>query len=156
MTPSSVEERLKALNLTLPPPAAAIAAYVPAVRTGNLVFVSGQLPMADGKVMLTGRFGAGPSVEQGKLAARQSALNLLAQVKALIKDLDQVQRVVRLGGFIASTPEFIDHASILNGASELMESAFLGAGRHARTTIGVPSLPLGAAVEVEGLFELKG
>ncbi len=148
------QERLRELNITLPAPAAAIAAYIPATRTGNLLFVSGQLPLLDGALMLSGRFGAGPTIEQGQAAARQCALNLLAQVQAVTGTLDAVSRVIRLGGFIASMPDFIEHAKIMNGASDLMEAVFLGAGRHVRTTIGVPVLPLGSAVEVEGLFEL--
>ena len=151
---SSPQERLQTLGLVLPTPAAAIAAYVPAVRTGNLLLVSGQLPLLEGALMLSGRFGAGPTIEQGQAAARQCGLNLLAQVLAVTGSLEAVTRVVRLGGFIASTPEFIEHAKIMNGASEVMEAVFLGAGRHVRTTIGVPVLPLGAAVEVEGLFEI--
>lgn len=150
----SVSERLKSLNITLPTPAAAIAAYVPFVRTGNLLFVSGQLPLLEGKVVQTGLLGAGVSIEQGKEAARISAINLLAQVQAAAGSLDNVKRVVRLGGFIASTPDYTDHPKVMNGASELMESVFGDIGRHARTTIGVSSLPLGACVEVEGLFEL--
>lgn len=150
----SASERLKALGITLPSPAAAIAAYVPFVRSGNLLFVSGQLPLAEGKVSQTGLHGAGVTIEQGKEAARLSAINLLAQVQAAAGSLDKVKRVVRLGGFIAATPDFADHPKVMNGASELMEAVFGEAGRHARTTIGVSSLPLAAAVEVEGLFEL--
>lgn len=150
----SAAERLQALNITLPTPAAAIAAYVPFVRTGNLLFVSGQLPLLEGKVVQTGLLGSGVSIEQGKEAARISAINLLAQVQAAAGSLDNVKRVVRLGGFIASTPDYTDHPKVMNGASELMEAVFGDIGRHARTTIGVSSLPLGACVEVEGLFEL--
>jgi enamine deaminase RidA (YjgF/YER057c/UK114 family) len=150
----SATARLAQMGLALPAAAAAIAAYVPAVRTGNLLVVSGQLPLLDGKVLLTGQFGAGLTIEQGQAAARQSALNLLAQVQAATGSLDKVRRVIRLGGFIASTPDFTDHAKVMNGASEVMEQVFGDNGRHARTTIGVPVLPLGAAVEVEGLFEL--
>lgn len=150
----SATERLAALGVTLPQPAAAIAAYVPCVRTGNLVFISGQLPLAEGKVSQTGLLGDGVSIEQGKEAARLCAINLLAQLQAAAGSLENVRRVVRLGGFIAATPSFADHAKAMNGASELMEAVFGEAGRHARTTIGVASLPLGAAVEVEGLFEL--
>lgn len=150
----SAAERLQALNITLPTPAAAIAAYVPFVRTGNLLFVSGQLPLLEGKVVQTGLLGAGVSIEQGKEAARISAINLLAQVQAAAGSLDNIKRVVRLGGFIASTPDYTDHPKVMNGASELMEAVFGDLGRHARTTIGVSSLPLGACVEVEGLFEL--
>ena len=150
----SATERLKNLGIILPQPAAAIAAYVPFVRTSNLVFISGQLPLLDGKVSQTGLLGDSVSIERGKEAARICAINLLAQLQAAAGSLDKVKRVVRLGGFIASTPEFTDHAKAMNGASELMEAVFGEAGRHARTTIGVASLPLGAAIEVEGLFEI--
>lgn len=150
----SAAERLKALGITLPQPAVAIAAYVPFVRSGNLLVISGQLPMVDGKVSQTGLLGKDVTIEQGKEAARLCALNLLAQVQAAAGSLDSVKRVVRLGGFIASTPEFTEHPKVMNGASELMEAVFGEAGRHARTTVGICALPLGAAVEVEGLFEL--
>lgn len=150
----SAAEKLKALGINLPQPAAAIAAYVPYVRTGNLLFISGQLPLRDGKVTQTGLLGKDVSIDQGKEAAHISAINLLAQVQAAAGSLDKVKRVVRLGGFIAATPDFADHPKVMNGASELMEAVFGEIGRHARTTIGVSSLPLAAAVEVEGLFEL--
>lgn len=150
----SAETRLNDLGITLPTPAAAIAAYVPFVISGKLLVISGQLPLLDGKVMATGLLGRDLTVDQAYPAARQCAINLLAQLKAATGSLEQVARVVRLGGFIAATPDFTEHAKVMNGASELMEKVFGEAGRHARTTIGVASLPLGAAVEVEGLFEL--
>lgn len=150
----SASDRLKLMGISLPQPAAAIAAYVPFVRSGRLVYVSGQLPLVDGKISQTGLLGREVSIEQGKDAARISAINLLAQVQAAAGSLDKIHRVVRLGGFIAATPDFTEHPKVMNGASELMEAVFGEHGRHARTTIGVASLPLGAAVEVEGLFEL--
>ncbi len=150
----SAAQRLEALGITLPQPAAAIAAYVPFVRTNNLLVISGQLPLQDGKVAQAGLLGKDVSIEQGKEAARICAINLLAQLQAATGSLDKVKRVVRLGGFIAATPDFADHPKVMNGASELMEAVFGEAGRHARTTIGVASLPLAAAVEVEGMFEL--
>lgn len=150
----AISVKLAQLGITLPTPAAAIAAYVPFVRTGNLLVISGQLPLLDGKVMCSGHLGESVNIEQGQAAARQCAINLLAQAQAALGTLDRVQRVVRLGGFISSIPSFTDHAKVMNGASEVMEAVFDKQGRHARTTIGVSSLPLGAAVEVEGLFEV--
>lgn len=147
-------DNLAKLGLSLPTPAKAVAAYVPAVLTGNLLVVSGQLPMQDGKVSLTGHFGGSLTLEQGQQAARLCALNVLAQANAVLGSLDRIKRVVRLGGFISCTADFTDHPKVMNGASELMEAVFGEAGRHARSTIGVPSLPLGAAVEVEALFEV--
>jgi enamine deaminase RidA (YjgF/YER057c/UK114 family) len=147
-------ENLAKLGLTLPTPAKAVAAYVPAVRTGNLLIVSGQLPMHEGKITLTGHFGSGLTLEQGQQAAKLCALNVLAQTYAALGSLEHVKRVVRLGGFISCTADYTEHAKVMNGASELMEAVFGEAGRHARSTIGVPALPLGAAVEVEALFEV--
>jgi enamine deaminase RidA (YjgF/YER057c/UK114 family) len=150
----TVTDTLTRLGIVLPAPAAAIASYVPFVRSGNLLVISGQLPLLDGKLVASGHLGKTVSIEEGQRAARQSAVNLLAQANAALGALDKIVRVVRLGGFISCTAEFVDHAKVMNGASDVMESVFGEAGRHARTTIGVPSLPLGAAVEVEGLFEV--
>ena len=149
-----IEDRLAALGITLPTPAAPLANYVPWVRSGALVVVSGQLPMRDGAVAVTGRLGAEVTDEAGAEAARLCLINLLAQLRAACDgDLARVRRVVRLGGFIASTPEDPRHAVVMNGASDLAVAVFGDAGRHARSTIGVASLPAGAAVEVEGMFE---
>lgn len=150
----AVTDMLARLGIVLPAPAAAIASYVPFVRSGNLLVISGQLPLLEGKLVASGHLGEGVSIEEGQRAARQSAINLLAQANAALGSLDRIVRVVRLGGFISCTAGFVDHAKVMNGASDVMESVFGEAGRHARTTIGVPSLPLGAAVEVEGLFEV--
>ncbi|MGH7044154.1 MAG: RidA family protein [Acetobacteraceae bacterium] len=150
-----VEVKLAELGIVLPKPAAPIATYVPYVTTGDLVAISGQLPLQDGKVSVTGKLGATVPLEQGQQAAQRCFINLLAQLKAACNgDLDRVRRVVRLGGFIACTPEFTRHAEVMNGASDLAVAVLGEAGRHARTTVGVPSLPLDAAVEVEGLFEI--
>ena len=150
-----VDAKLQELGIVLPAPMGAIANYVPYAITGNLVVISGQLPAVDGKVAFTGKVSADLSVEQGAAAARQSFINLLAHLKAACDgDLDRVRRVVRLGGFIACPPNFTQHAVAMNGASDLAVAVFGDAGRHARTTIGVPSLPLDAAVEVEGMFEI--
>ncbi|MFT9330439.1 MAG: RidA family protein [Acetobacter persici] len=148
------EARLKDLGITLPTPAAPVANYVACVQTGNLLVVSGQLPLADGKLFATGKLGGAVAVDTAVEAARYSMINLIAQVKAAVGDLSRVKRVVRLGGFIACTPEFTAHASVMNGASDLAVDVFGDAGRHARSTVGVPSLPLDAPVEVEGLFEI--
>jgi enamine deaminase RidA (YjgF/YER057c/UK114 family) len=150
-----IESKLTELGLTLPALAAPIANYVGFVRTGDLLFVSGQLCLgADGKLVAKGKLGAEVSIEDGQKAARACAINLLAQIKAAVGDLDRVVRVVRLGGFISSVPSFLDGPKVMNGASDLMVTVFGDKGRHARTTIGVAVLPLDAAVEVEGLFEV--
>jgi enamine deaminase RidA (YjgF/YER057c/UK114 family) len=151
----TVEQKLAAQGITLHDPAAPVANYVGFVRTGNLLFVSGQVCFdAEGTLIAKGKLGAGVTLEQGNAAARGCAINLLAQIKAALGDLDKVVRVVRLGGFINSAPDFLDGPKVLNGASDLMVAAFGDKGRHARTTVGVASLPADAAVEVEGLFEV--
>jgi enamine deaminase RidA (YjgF/YER057c/UK114 family) len=152
----TVEQKLAAQGVTLHEPPNPVANYVPFVRTGNVLFVSGQVCLgADGKLIAKGKLGAGVSVEQGNAAARGCAINLLAQVKAALGDLDKVVRVVRLGGFVNSAPDFLEGPQVLNGASDLMVTAFGDKGRHARTTVGVASLPADAAVEVEGVFEVS-
>ena len=152
---SSPDQRLAELGITLPAPATPVANYVGVVRTGNLLVVSGQLCFGpDGKLAATGKLGAGVAVDDAKAAARLCGINILAQVKAAVGSLDKVVRVVRLGGFIAGTADFTQHAAVMNGASDLMVEVFGDKGRHARTTVGVASLPLDAAVEVEGLFEI--
>ena len=150
-----VEKKITELGIVLPTPAAPIANYVGFVRIGNLLIVSGQLCLdAEGKLVAKGKLGAGVSVEDGHKAARTCAINLLAQIKVAVGDLDKVARVVRLGGFISSVPSFLDGPKVMNGASDLMVAAFGDKGRHARTTVGVAVLPLDAAVEVEGMFEI--
>ena len=152
----TVEQNLADQGITLPAPTAPVANYVPFVRTGNLLFVSGQVCFgADGKLIAKGKLGAGVSMEDGMAAARGCGINLIAQVKAAIGDLEKVVRVVRLGGFINSAPDFLDGPKVLNGASDLMVAAFGNKGRHARTTVGVASLPADAAVEVDGVFEIE-
>jgi len=152
----TVEQKLASQGIALHEPPNPVANYVPFVRTGNLLFVSGQVCLgADGKLIAKGKLGAGVSVEQGNSAARGCAINLLAQVKGALGDLDKVVRVVRLGGFVNSAPDFLDGPKVLNGASDLMVAAFGDKGRHARTTVGVASLPADAAVEVEGVFEVS-
>ena len=151
----SVDDALAKLGITLPTPAAPVANYVPFVRTGTLLTVSGQLCFgADGKLVAVGQLGGAVSMEDGANAARACAINLLAQVKAAVGNLDKVVRVVRLGGFINSAPGFADGPKVMNGASDLMVAVFGDKGRHARSTVGVAALPANAAVEVEGLFEI--
>jgi enamine deaminase RidA (YjgF/YER057c/UK114 family) len=151
----TVEKRLAELGIVLPEPVAPVANYVPFVRTGNFLVVSGQLCLdVEGKLVAKGQLGGGVSIDEGIKAARACAINLLAQLKAGLGDLDKIARVVRLGGFINSAPGFPDGPKVMNGASDLMVAVFGDKGRHARTTIGVAALPLDAAVEVEAAFEV--
>ena len=150
----AVIAKLAELGLTLPQAAAPVAAYVPTVEAGGLLHVSGQLPFVDGQ-LVRGRLGENVTVEQGQAAAQACALMLLAQVKAALGGFDRVERVVKLGAFIASTANFTDQPKVANGASELMVAAFGEAGKHARSAVGVPVLPLGAAVEVDAIFALR-
>lgn len=150
-----IDARLAELGITLPEAAAPVANYVAYVVSGNLVFVSGQIGMEAGKPMVLGRLGESLTVEQGYQAARQCGFNLITQLKAACGgDLDRVKRVVRLGGFVSCTPDFTDHPKVVNGASDLMVEVFGDLGRHARAAVGAPSLPLGVAVEVDGVFEV--
>jgi enamine deaminase RidA (YjgF/YER057c/UK114 family) len=150
-----IEKKLADLGIELPKPAAPVANYVPFVRTGNFMVVSGQLCLdGAGKLVAKGQLGGAVSVEDGQKAARACAVNILAQLKAGLGDLDKIVRVVRLGGFINSAAGFADGPKVMNGASDLMVAAFGDKGRHARTTIGVAALPLDAAVEVEASFEV--
>jgi enamine deaminase RidA (YjgF/YER057c/UK114 family) len=149
------QTRLRELGLDLPPVAAPVAAYVPAVRSGNLVFVSGQLPMVDGKLPLTGKVGAdGISVEQARGLAQRCALNALAAAAEVAGGLDAIARVVKVVGYVACTPDFAAHPQVINGASELLGHVLGDAGVHARVAIGVPSLPLDAPVEIEMTVEI--
>jgi len=148
------EDRLAELGLALPAVAAPLAAYMPAVRSGSLVWTSGQLPMVEGKLAATGKVGAEIDAEQGKALARTCALNALAAVKAEVGDLSAVRRVVKVVGFVASTPEFTGQPGVVNGASELLGEVFGEAGRHARSAVGVAVLPLDAPVEVEIVVEV--
>ena len=152
----TVEQKLAAQGIVLHTPPSPVANYVGFVRTGNLLVVSGQVCFdADGKLIAKGKLGAGVTIEQGVAAARGCAINLMAQIKAALGDLDKVVRVVRLGGFVNSAPDFLDGPKVLNGASDFMVEVFGDKGRHARTTIGVAALPADAAVEVEGTFEVS-
>ena len=150
-----IEAKLAELGITLPRPMPPNANYVPYAVTGDIVVVSGQVPAVDGRIAVTGKVGNGLSIDQGREAARLCFINVLVHLKAACGgDLDRVKRVVRLGGFVASPAEFTQHALVMNGASDLAVAVFGEAGRHARTTIGVPALPADAAVEVEGMFEI--
>ena len=154
---SAVDKKLQELGITLPTPAAPVANYVPFVRTGNLVIISGQLCLGlDGKLADAhkGKLGAEISQEKGQEAARLCAINVLAQLKSAVGDLDKVVRCVRLGGFINAVPTFSTVPVVMNGASDLMVAVFGDKGRHARSTIGVAELPADAAVEVEAIFEV--
>jgi len=152
----SIKEKIDSLGLTLPVAALPVAAYVPAVKTGNLVFVAGQLPLVDGKIIKEGKVGKEVTPEEAKEMAQVCALNALAAI-ALVADLDQIERVVRVGGFVNGIPGFTAIPPIINGASELFIKLFGDVnGKHARTAIGVAELPLNAPVEVEVLVQLKG
>ena len=150
----SIAARLETLGHVLPQPAAPVAAYVPTVEVNGLLHVSGQLPFIDGK-LVTGRLGEDVDVAGGTAAAQACGLMLLAQAKAALGSLDRVERVVKLGAFISSTADFTDQPKVANGASELMAAAFGDAGKHARSAVGVPVLPLGAAVEIDAVFAVR-
>lgn len=150
---SAVEQRLAELGLELPPVAAPVAAYVPAVVSGNHVFTSGQLPFIDGALPATGKVGAAVSAEDAKAYAARCAVNAMAAIKAQIGDLDRVTRIVKVVGFVASEPSFTGQPGVINGASELLGQVFGEAGSHARSAVGVAVLPLDAPVEVEVIAE---
>ena len=151
----SIATRLRDLNITLPGAPAPAANYVPYVQTGNLLFVSGQISSGpDG--LIKGRLGADMDVTQGAAAARACGLALLAQANAALGSLDRVARVVKLTGFVASTPDFTDQPEVINGCSDLMVEVFGDRGRHARAAVSAPSLPRGVAVEIEAVFEIEG
>jgi enamine deaminase RidA (YjgF/YER057c/UK114 family) len=151
----SIQSKLAELGLTLPPAALPVAAYVPAVRTGNFVFTAGQLPLVDGKIPFVGKVGSDVTPEQAKDMAQVCALNALAAI-SLVADIDQIERIVRVGGFVNGIPGFVAIPAVINGASELLIKLFGEVnGKHARTAIGVAELPLNAPVEVEMVVQLK-
>ena len=152
--PSTPEERLAELGLTVPEVPTPVAAYIPALRSGHHVFTSGQLPMRDGQLIATGKVGGEVSQEEAVECARQCALNALAAVKAEVGELSDVKRIVKVVAFIASTPDFTAQPQVANGVSELLGEVFGDAGRHARSAVGVPVLPLDAPVEVELIVEV--
>lgn len=152
---SAIDARLAELGLSLPAAAAPVANYVPYVISGNLIFVSGQVPARDGALPYKGLVGREATLEQGKEAAQLCALNLLAQVKAALGgDLGRLKRVVKLTGFVACGPDFAQHPEVINGASDLMVAVLGDAGRHSRAAVGSASLPRGVSVEVDGVFEI--
>jgi len=151
----SAEARLQQLGITLPEPPAAAGLYSPVVQTGQLLFVSGQVPVVGGKLAAQGKCGAEISVEQGQELARICTVNALAAVRQHLGTLDRVSRVVRVGGFVASAPGFTMQPRVVDGASQLLIDVFGDAGRHARAAVGVAELPLGVPVEVEFLFEVQ-
>jgi enamine deaminase RidA (YjgF/YER057c/UK114 family) len=152
----AVDARLADLGLTLPEVVPPLAAYQPAVQSGAYVYTSGQLPMVDGKLALVGKVGAEVTAEEAKDLARTCALNALAAVKSIVGDLDRVERVVKVVGFVASAPDFTAQPGVVNGASELLGAVFGDRGVHARSAVGVAVLPLDAPVEVEIQVELRG
>jgi len=150
-----ITTRLAELGIELPEPAAPAANYIPFVVTGNLIFVSGQITVWNGELRHIGRLGENIDIDEGYQAARLCGLNLIAQAKAAVQgDLDKIKRVVKLGGFVNSTPDFTDQPKVINGTSDLMAEVFGEGGKHARFAVGAPTLPLGVAVEVDGVFEL--
>ena len=151
----SVKEKLASLGLTLPTAAAPVAAYVPVVKTGNLVFTAGQLPVVDGKLLLTGKVGSDVTPEDAKKMAEICALNALAAI-SLVADIDQIEKIVRVGGFVNGVPGFVAIPAVINGASELLIKLFGDVnGKHARTAVGVAELPLDAPVEIEMVVQIK-
>lgn len=151
--PSHIDDRLKTLNITLPIAAAPAANYVSFVKTGNLLFTAGQLPFVDGKLPATGILGREVEIETGQNCARQCGINILAQAKAALGDLDRISRIVKLTVFVASAPDFTAQPQVGNGCSDLMVEIFGDKGRHARSAVGVASLPLNAPVEIEAVIE---
>ncbi len=144
----TAEQRLQSLGLELPPAPAAVAAYEPWVRSGSLVFTSGQLPWRDGQMAFTGRLGAELTVEQGYAAARQCALNALAQLRSAVGDLERIRRLVRVEGYVHCAPGFRGHPQVLNGASDLFNAVLGSRGAHARLAVGISDMPLDAAVQI--------
>ncbi len=152
----TAENRLKELGIELPPPAAPAGLYAPCAQVGPLIFVSGQIPMRDGTPIRHGKLGDSVSVDEGAALARQCAIQALGIVREQVGSLDQIRRVVRVGGFVASGPGFIEHPRVINGASQLLIDVFgESAGRHARVAVGLAELPMGVPVEVEFLFEIS-
>jgi enamine deaminase RidA (YjgF/YER057c/UK114 family) len=151
----SIDQRLAELGIDLPEPAAPVAAYVPAVETGGLLHISGQISFAEDGNLIVGRLGDDMNLERGIEAARRCGIMLLAQMKAALGSLDRVERIVKLGVFVNSDPSFTDQPKVANGASELMQEVFGEAGRHARSAVGVAVLPLGVAVEVDAIVAVK-
>jgi enamine deaminase RidA (YjgF/YER057c/UK114 family) len=151
----SIDNRLAELGITLPQPAAPVAAYVPTVEQGGLLHISGQISVSEDGNLILGRLGEDMNLERGMEAARRCGVMLLAQIKAALGSLDRVERIVKLGVFVNSAPSFTDQPKVANGASELMQQVFGESGRHARSAVGVAVLPLGVAVEVDAIVAVK-
>jgi len=149
-----IEARLKALDLALPEAKAAIGNYVPFVHLGGQLIISGQLPLKDGGIEVAGKLGDGIGIAEGQEAARLCALNILAQAKAALGDLDRIVQLVRLNGFVNAAPDFADHPKVINGASDLMVEILGDKGRHTRIAVGCASLPMNAAVEIDAVFAI--
>ena len=149
------EEKIKTLGIVLPDMPRPLGSYVPFVKTGNLIYLSGMLPLKDGKLLKTGRLGESVSLEEAVLCARTAAINALAVLKSAAGSLDMIKQCVKIAGFIASAPDFTDQPKVLNGASDLMSEVFGEAGRHARAAVGVNILPMNSPVEVEFIFEVR-
>lgn len=152
---NSIETRLAGKNITLPEAAAPAANYLPYSISGNQLFISGQLPLVDGALIAKGQLGHSVTVEQGIVAAEACAINILAQAKAALGDLSRIQQVVKISGFVSSTPNFFDQHLVINGASNLLAEILGDAGKHARAAVGMASLPLNAAVEIDAIIEFK-
>ena len=153
----TIEDKLAEMGVTIPDPKPALGSYVPAVQTGSLVFVSGNLPIqADGSMLNSGKLGEDVSVEEGYAAAKQCAINCLSAAKGIIGDLNNVQQVVKLRVLVNSSPDFTDQPAVANGASDLLVELFGESGKHARAAVGVVSLPLGVSVEAELVLEVSG
>lgn len=151
---SSVEKKLAELGITLPTPTPPVANYVPVVKTGNLLFISGQLSIDTSGQLLAGKLGGGVDIATGQVAAKACAINLLAQTKAAIGDLDKVVRIVKLVAFVNSNPDFVDQPKVVNGCSDFLVDVLGDKGRHARSAVGIAALPMNAAVEVEAIIEV--
>jgi enamine deaminase RidA (YjgF/YER057c/UK114 family) len=151
----TIEQRIADFGITLPQPAAPVAAYVPAVEIDGMLHISGQISFAEDGSLIKGRLGEDLGLDEGIAAARRCGIMLLAQIKAALGSLDRVERVVKLGVFVNSTPDFVDQPKVANGASELMQDVFGDAGKHARSAVGVTVLPLGVAVEVDAIVAVK-
>lgn len=151
----TIEEKITALGFSLPPTPKPVAAYVPAIAAGDLVFSSGQLPLANGQLAATGKVGRDVTKEQAYAAARICALNALSAIKSVIGDLDRIQQIVKVVGFVASAEGFTEQPAVINGASEFFKEIFGAQGAHARSAVGVAELPLGAAVELEMIVKIK-
>ncbi|MCM8558169.1 RidA family protein [Sphingomicrobium sediminis] len=151
----SISKRLEELSIKLPAPAKPVASYLPAVEAGGFLHISGQISMNEDGSLIVGRLGEDYNVERGQAAARRCGIMLIAQMQAALGDLDRVERIVKLGGFVNCTEDFVDQPKVVNGASDLMQEVFGEAGRHARSAVGVNTLPLGVAVEVDAIVKIR-